>query len=77
MEQPTAVLPSAKVVPDRGVQSVARMPQQRSLAVASNESVAPAGLVHSTTCGAGHVSAGAVVSAAGSCRGAVGTVVAK
>jgi len=61
-EQVTFVVPKPKVLPEAGVQVVARAPSTLSEAVAENEYAAPAVLVASRVVSAGTATAGAVVS---------------
>ena len=61
-EQVTVVGPSAKVLPDAGVQTGVIEPSTVSVAVAVNVTTAPAELVASATMFAGTVTTGSVVS---------------
>src|SRR5258708_16548699 len=58
----TVVVPSAKIVPDAGVQVTSRPPSTASTAVAENVTTAPAGLVASATTLPAVVTCGPVVS---------------
>src|SRR5262245_58326337 len=58
----TFVVPSANVDPDDGTQVTGSVPSTRSVAVAVNVAVAPAGPVASSVRFAGTVTVGAVVS---------------
>jgi len=60
----TVVVPSAKMLPDGGVDTMAGAGSQTSVAVGVKLTTAPAGLAHSAVTSAGHVTKGGSVSGA-------------